>query len=63
MKTGRRDGRISLESEALSNIPAPTFNFQQLKDSFATKGLNVLDLVVLSGMVPVKPNLLDLSII
>eukprot|EP00253_Pinus_taeda_P008214 PITA_08214 len=49
VKTGRRDGRISVDSEALSNIPRPTFNFQQLKDSFASKGLNVQDLVVLSG--------------
>ena len=49
MKTGRRDGRISMANEALSNIPAPFFNFSQLKDSFASKGLNVVDLVVLSG--------------
>lgn len=30
--------------------------FQQLKDSFSSKGLNVQDLVVLSGIVPAKPN-------
>ncbi|GAB4825142.1 hypothetical protein Ancab_040325 [Ancistrocladus abbreviatus] len=47
--TGRRDGRVSLASEALSNIPPPVFNITQLKTSFSSKGLNVKDLVVLSG--------------
>ncbi|KAH9765526.1 peroxidase [Citrus sinensis] len=47
--TGRRDGRISLVSEANSQIPAPSFNFSRLKQSFASKGLTVHDLVVLSG--------------
>ncbi|KAM1042141.1 hypothetical protein ACFX2I_031187 [Malus domestica] len=47
--TGRRDGTISLVREALINIPAPFFNFTQLKQSFARKNLTVHDLVVLSG--------------
>ncbi|XP_057836534.2 peroxidase 3 [Cryptomeria japonica] len=47
--TGRRDGRISNSSEALANIPFPTFNFSQLSASFASKGLNNKDLVLLSG--------------
>ncbi|XP_061371978.1 peroxidase 3-like isoform X2 [Gastrolobium bilobum] len=47
--TGRRDGTVSNSSEALANIPRPTFNFTQLKQSFASKDLNVHDLVVLSG--------------
>ncbi|OMO53747.1 Plant peroxidase [Corchorus capsularis] len=46
---GRRDGTISKASEALSNIPSPFFNFTTLKQSFASKGLSVQDLVVLSG--------------
>ncbi|KAG1365356.1 hypothetical protein COCNU_12G003560 [Cocos nucifera] len=37
--TGRRDGRISNSTEALNNIPAPTFNFSALQTSFANKGL------------------------
>nr|AII99881.1 peroxidase [Cicer arietinum] len=47
--TGRRDGTVSKRSEALANIPAPTFNFTQLKQNFASKGLTLHDLVVLSG--------------
>ncbi|XP_069150885.1 uncharacterized protein [Solanum lycopersicum] len=47
--TGRRDGRISKSSEALSEIPSPFFNFTSLKQSFANKSLTVHDLVVLSG--------------
>ncbi|XP_034691745.1 peroxidase 3-like [Vitis riparia] len=47
--TGRRDGKVSLASEALANIPAPVFNFSSLKQRFASKGLTVHDLVVLTG--------------
>ncbi|XP_020211740.1 peroxidase 3 [Cajanus cajan] len=47
--TGRRDCTVSKSSEALANIPAPFFNFTQLKQSFASKGLTLHDLVVLSG--------------
>ncbi|XP_077219064.1 uncharacterized protein LOC143853210 [Tasmannia lanceolata] len=47
--TGRRDGNISRASEALANIPAPFFNFSTLNSSFASKGLSIKDLVVLSG--------------
>ncbi|XP_031499445.1 peroxidase 3-like [Nymphaea colorata] len=47
--TGRRDGTVSLASEVLTNIPGPTFNFTALKKNFASKNLDVKDLVVLSG--------------
>ncbi|XP_057771922.1 peroxidase 24-like [Salvia miltiorrhiza] len=47
--TGRRDGTVSLASEALADIPSPFLNFTTLKQSFATKNLTVKDLVVLSG--------------
>ncbi|KAF8376844.1 hypothetical protein HHK36_031485 [Tetracentron sinense] len=47
--TGRRDGVISRSSEALSNIPGPNSNFTTLQTLFANKGLNVKDLVLLSG--------------
>ncbi|XP_010070010.2 peroxidase 3 [Eucalyptus grandis] len=47
--TGRRDGTVSLASEALANIPSPFLNFTALQQNFANKGLSVRDLVVLSG--------------
>ncbi|KAF3443721.1 hypothetical protein FNV43_RR13411 [Rhamnella rubrinervis] len=47
--TGRRDGRVSLASEALTNLPPPFAFISQLKSMFSGKGLSVKDLVVLSG--------------
>jgi peroxidase len=47
--TGRRDGRVSLKQEALDQIPAPTMNFTDLLASFRSKGLELPDLVWLSG--------------
>ncbi|GLT36961.1 hypothetical protein SLA2020_113050 [Shorea laevis] len=47
--TGRRDGSISRKSRALNDIPAPSDNFMKLKTSFANKGLDIKDLVLLSG--------------
>ncbi|KFK42858.1 hypothetical protein AALP_AA1G048400 [Arabis alpina] len=44
---GRRDGRISRKSEA--NLPSPFVGIGELKKNFRVKGLNVKDLVVLSG--------------
>ncbi|XP_064937414.1 peroxidase 5-like [Musa acuminata AAA Group] len=41
---GRRDGRASLEPEALNHIPLPN-----LRDRFADKGLSLDDIVALSG--------------
>ncbi|WOL12285.1 hypothetical protein Cni_G21051 [Canna indica] len=49
VKTGRRDGRVSLATEALANIPAASSDFTTLAKEFADKGLGVKDLVVLSG--------------
>ncbi|OVA11429.1 Plant peroxidase [Macleaya cordata] len=49
VQTGRRDGRVSLESEATDNLPSASSNFTTLQQLFARKGLNVIDLVALSG--------------
>ncbi|XP_004487389.1 peroxidase 3 [Cicer arietinum] len=47
--TGRRDGVVSKLQEATQNIPAPFFNFTSLQTSFANQGLDLKDLVLLSG--------------
>jgi peroxidase len=47
--TGRRDGTISNKTEALNNIPAPTDNFTVLQTRFSNVGLDLKDLVLLSG--------------
>lgn len=47
--TGRRDGKISNLAEASNNIPGPTSNFTTLQQRFANQGLNLKDLVLLSG--------------
>ncbi|KAJ4757773.1 Peroxidase [Rhynchospora pubera] len=47
--TGRRDGTVSNKKEALQDIPAPNMNFSQLITSFGKKGLDLNDLVWLSG--------------
>ncbi|KAF3324628.1 Peroxidase 3 [Carex littledalei] len=49
VQTGRRDGIVSIATEARTDIPAPTFNYNRLVSSFASKSLGVQDLVVLSG--------------
>lgn len=46
---GRKDGRVSLLNEALTNLPSPFANITQLQQNFAVKGLNMKDLAVLSG--------------
>ncbi|KAG1359447.1 putative peroxidase 64 [Cocos nucifera] len=45
---GRLDGRVSKASET-TQLPAPTFNFSQLKQSFSQRGLSTEDLMALSG--------------
>ncbi|XP_062106156.1 peroxidase 3-like [Humulus lupulus] len=47
--TGRRDGRISNRTEANNMIPAPTDNFTSLQTHFSNQGLDLKDLVLLSG--------------
>nr|CAD1829656.1 unnamed protein product [Ananas comosus var. bracteatus] len=49
VQTGRRDGTTSRASEANANIPSPSSDFTTLVNDFANKGLDVKDLVVLSG--------------
>jgi peroxidase len=49
LPAGRFDGRVSLESESLAFLPPPFFNLSQLITSFQLKGMNIDDLVVLSG--------------
>lgn len=49
VETGRRDGRVSLRSEAQANIPPPTMPVPVAIELFASKGLNKDDFVVLLG--------------
>lgn len=46
---GRRDSRTASKDAANTNLPPPFFNFSQLLSSFNSHGLNLKDLVALSG--------------
>ncbi|KAF6149203.1 hypothetical protein GIB67_026059 [Kingdonia uniflora] len=47
--TGRRDGIVSLIADPLVNLPSPFADFANLQSLFTRKGLNLIDLVALSG--------------
>ncbi|KAL6293261.1 hypothetical protein ACE6H2_001403 [Prunus campanulata] len=47
--TGRKDGRVSLATEASRDLPSGNANFTTLQQQFAGLGLNIIDLVALSG--------------
>lgn len=47
--TGRRDGMVSLASNVRPNIVDTSFSMDEMVQLFASKGLSLLDLVVLSG--------------
>ncbi|KAL7146044.1 hypothetical protein ABFS83_06G014600 [Erythranthe nasuta] len=47
--SGRKDGRVSLDTEASQNLPPPSFNVNQLTQAFANKGLTQEEMVTLSG--------------
>ncbi|KAH0460868.1 hypothetical protein IEQ34_008443 [Dendrobium chrysotoxum] len=47
--SGRRDGNISLSSEASANLPSPLSNASTLIKAFASKNLTADELVTLSG--------------
>lgn len=50
IQTGRRDSLSAASNQTVvSNIPAPTFSISALKQNFAAHGLDVKDLVSLSG--------------
>ncbi|OEL22859.1 Peroxidase 2 [Dichanthelium oligosanthes] len=49
MPAGRYDGNVSLASETLPNLPPPFAGFKQLEKMFAAKGLDIYDMVTLSG--------------
>ncbi|XP_061989470.1 peroxidase 24 [Rosa rugosa] len=46
---GRKDGRVSLATEAARDLPSGGANYTTLQDQFAGLGLNYIDLVALSG--------------
>ena len=46
---GRRDGKISLASETLTNLPPPSFTVDQLTKFFSNKGFTQEEMVTLSA--------------
>ncbi|RDX98527.1 Peroxidase 10, partial [Mucuna pruriens] len=48
---GRRDGTTASESEA-NKLPSPFESIQNIANKFISKGLEIKDVVVLSGLLP-----------
>ncbi|CAN1350295.1 Peroxidase 24 [Linum perenne] len=57
--TGRKDGRVSIASEVLTNLPSPFENITTLIQQFQRKGLDLQDLVALSELDPGSSNSFD----
>ncbi|KAJ7526573.1 hypothetical protein O6H91_16G012900 [Diphasiastrum complanatum] len=49
IRSGRRDGNISIKSDVFANLPPPSFNLQQLTQNFQAKGLSQDEMITLSG--------------
>jgi peroxidase len=49
VETGRRDGRVSSAKEAVTYLPDSFDGIRRLITRFASKGLSLKDLAVLSG--------------
>ncbi|OAY25995.1 peroxidase 27 [Manihot esculenta] len=49
VETGRRDGRVSIAAETLTNLVAPNANITTIITRFQAKGLSVKDAVILLG--------------
>lgn len=47
--SGRRDGTVSRDAEAASNLPMANSNVTVLRENFAKKGLSLVEMVTLSG--------------
>lgn len=47
VQTGRRDGSVSSAQDV--NLPSPSFNIPEAVAAFASKGLDVTDMVYLLG--------------
>lgn len=51
VETGRKDGRVSDETEAIHDLASPYSNITQLIGAFRGVGLSIKDLAVLSGTI------------
>ncbi|GAB4836907.1 Peroxidase 45 [Ancistrocladus abbreviatus] len=49
VELGRRDGRISTKASVQNHLPLADFNLNQLTSMFASNGLDLVDLIALSG--------------